>query len=387
MRPVYQMESLTGLRGLAALYVVSFHYLYPARPYSNPFTTFIANGSFAVDLFFVLSGFVMALNYSHMFAGGSSKAKYLKFIGRRLARLYPLYFVTTLVGFVLALVGWLDYTREHPLGLDLFLNLAVVQVWGLAQSIDGPGWSLSAEWAAMLVFPLLLIPSMFGKPYVAWICAIVCAGTLAAVCALPASLVNGGLGHDPRFGLIGIHDYWHALPLLRCIPEFMLGILAFRLAGTSFGRRVGSSQFISPAICLLMLVLTTIPGTDLAFVILLPLLIISLTSETHLAGRILTSPPVAFVGRLSYSIVLTHWYLGQLQHGFVAWARSRGLPHIPLFVATVEILLTLAIASLTYRTIEEPGRRWLRTVFEGQAPDPLKRPNPSASPASVGTGA
>jgi peptidoglycan/LPS O-acetylase OafA/YrhL len=183
------IKSLTGLRGVAAVYVVAFHYSI-GLPFSNPFTTFLAHGYLAVDLFFVLSGFVMALNYGHMFVSGWSAAAYRRFLGRRIARVYPLYLAGTIAACFLVLAGCLEAPRSAPIGLALALNVIMVQAWGFVESLDGPGWSISAEWAAYLLFPALLVPTLFGRPAIAWLSAFACAGVLAALCALPASFVG-----------------------------------------------------------------------------------------------------------------------------------------------------------------------------------------------------
>jgi peptidoglycan/LPS O-acetylase OafA/YrhL len=62
MREHREIRSLTGLRGVAVAYVV-VHHFFLGLTFTNPFTTFLAHGYLAVDLFFVLSGFVMTLNY------------------------------------------------------------------------------------------------------------------------------------------------------------------------------------------------------------------------------------------------------------------------------------------------------------------------------------
>src|SRR5664279_1371501 len=132
----------------------------------------------------------MALNYGQMFENGWSKAAYLKFLGRRVARIYPLYFVGTAVGFLLVVMHWSGYESGAPLGLALCFNLIMVQAWGLVQSFDVPGWSISAEWAAYLFFPALLAPTLFCRRRLAWASVIISIGVLGTLCLLPPSLVH-----------------------------------------------------------------------------------------------------------------------------------------------------------------------------------------------------
>jgi peptidoglycan/LPS O-acetylase OafA/YrhL len=355
--------ALAGLRGAAALSIVIYHYV-NRLAWSVP-TMFVAHGYLAVDLFFVLSGYLMAMNYSAMFAAGWSRAAYVRFLGRRIARIYPLYLAATIAGFVLVELRWLDYPSMTPLGPALGLNLMMVQVWGLVQSFDGPGWSISAEWAAYLLFPLLLIPTMFAKPMWGWLFALACVAVLARLCSFSASL------HDPTHmpgALLYFWDPWLALPVLRCLPEFGLGMLAFRFAATPYGSRIGTSAVIAPLTCLAIVVLAAQPETDLEVVLLLPLLIVSLASSTHAVGRMLASPLPRFIGALSYSVYLIHFLLiGAVVRGVYAVGHGFGLPPLAFKVGTaaIGIALTILVAYVAYRTIELPGRRWLRATFEG----------------------
>jgi len=149
------------------------------------------------------------------------------------------------------------------------------------------------------------------------------------------------------------------------VPEFALGLLTFRVAGTPFGRAVAESLWIAPALCLGTCALMMVPGADLAVVVVFPMLVLSLTSDRHAAGRILACPLAAFLGQLSYSIYLTHNLMGGVLTWTHRYAEGLGLRHAQIYAAAVAVLLTFACAFLAYRFIEVPGRRWLRTVFEG----------------------
>ena len=112
--PRSEIRSLTGIRGIAALYVVLFHYL-SGRPFTSPLSTFLNHGYLAVDLFFALSGFVLALNYSHLFATGLNWPNFLAFLGRRLARIYPLYLVLTLLALIAVAISLLQFPPHASL--------------------------------------------------------------------------------------------------------------------------------------------------------------------------------------------------------------------------------------------------------------------------------
>jgi peptidoglycan/LPS O-acetylase OafA/YrhL len=352
---------------VAAIYVLLFHYAWLDSSTShNPVVTFLQHGYLAVDLFFVLSGFVMTMTYSHLFASGFSRAAYLKFLGRRIARIYPLYLVAALAGFIGVSAGWLAYTHLAPMSVSLFLNIIMVQAWGFVGSFDSPEWSISAEWAAYLLFPTLLIPTMFRKAASAWLAALVSAGTLALLCAFPMHSYN-------LRAPLNIGEPGFALPVVRCVCDFVLGLLAFRLGATSVGRYAAASRWLGPALCLLTVALIVVPKSDLAVVLLFPFVVVVLSSDVHIVGRALSSPFAQLLGKLSFSIYLTH----KLLLGTLFWidgrARSAGLAHAHLYAVGACIALTAIIATIAYRTIEVPGRRWLRELFEGPLGDTITR--------------
>jgi peptidoglycan/LPS O-acetylase OafA/YrhL len=165
------------LRGLAAMAVVLFHYLnffipagatdavanfHDLEPLHQMLWPFYQYGLFAVQLFWLISGFVFAAVY----AGRTTKPG--KFFINRFARLYPLHFVTLLV------VAGLQIGRFHALGNfqtyqfnDLYhfvLNLFFASSWGLelGMSFNGPIWSVSVEVAIYGAF-LVTLPFLYRR--------------------------------------------------------------------------------------------------------------------------------------------------------------------------------------------------------------------------------
>jgi len=172
---------LTPLRGIAALMVVLFHarlLLFPQwmEPIADH-TQLIENGYLWVDLFFILSGVVLAHVYGEAFTRTPRTVSYGRFLWLRLTRVYPLYLVTLLL-----LVGWELYKARHGVGFyagplfkmwewegmppfgspftptealpSAFLLLQVVTDHGLTWNFAA--WSLSVEWISYLLFPLLI---------------------------------------------------------------------------------------------------------------------------------------------------------------------------------------------------------------------------------------
>jgi peptidoglycan/LPS O-acetylase OafA/YrhL len=358
MREHKEIRSLTGLRGVAAVYVV-FHHYFLGLSFTNPFSTFMAHGYLAVDLFFVLSGFVMTLNYSRMFAGGWSRASMLTFLSRRIARVYPLYLVATTCALLLIMAGWLE-NPTSSLKTNFAMNLAMVQAWGFGPSLDGPGWSISAEWAAYLLFPLLLSVAFFRKPLWGWLSAATSFAVLILLCLLPATAV-----HNLRpLATLDLHASYRGIAVFRCLAEFTLGILAARLLGSRTADWLGSNRWFDLALCLSILGLMAVPRADLAVVFLFPALILCLSSEDRLPSTILGSKPIHYLGVLSYSLYLVHDLLGGLMAWTHRYAHAHGLAHAQTYAAVLGIALTFPIAACAYKVIELPGRRFLRRLLE-----------------------
>jgi peptidoglycan/LPS O-acetylase OafA/YrhL len=352
-----EIRPLTGLRGVAALYVVFYHYLSGVPMTSYP-SILLGHGDLAVDLFFMLSGFVMALNYSHMFAERWTLRSYLLFLGRRIARVYPLYLVATVCGMVCLLFGWANMTSHLSHGTVFLANLFMVQTWGIAPSLDTAAWSISAEWAAYLVFPLLLVPTLFLRPKWAWLTAFICVVSLCLVVhAAPTDPKQPMHIIDPPFGL----------PVWRCLPEFAMGLLSYRVASGRFGQRLGASAWASPVLCAAVLLLLGVLYADLAVVALFPLLLISLASGNSLPARLLSSPVAMFLGTLSYGIYIVHQLMTPLMIWLHARLAAHGTAHPQTIAAAAGLALTCPLAYAGYRWIELPGRRWLRHIFEGKS--------------------
>jgi len=354
-----EIKPFTGLRGVAAIYVMMFHYFLSQKP-NNPATTFLVHGYLGVDLFFALSGFVMALNYRHMFAQTWSMSGYFRFLGRRIARVYPLYLVGTIVGFILVITGllqgpgmktfiWLHPPALRPLISPLIQNIFMVQQWApnvhTGASFDPPGWSISAEWAAYLLFPLILVPTLFRSTNVA----------LATGLIFIVILAFFGASHAP--------------PVLRCLTEFGLGILSFRYASTDFGIAFGKNRWISPLICVVILGALALHHSDLIVILLFPLLLVSLASGNHMPARVLSSPLAELAGRLSYSLYLTHYLLMPVLNWVHGKVNAFGYNHGETWGAAVCMLLVIPISFAAYSWIEKPGRALLRDVFEGRHAD------------------
>jgi len=203
--------TLDALRGVGALAVMAGHAGIVLNAYRPPFMYL------AVDMFFVLSGFVLAHAYDRKFAGGLSVQAFLK---ARIARLYPIY----LIGLVLGLVS-VALSNTHALSparalLSFFFGIFAlpsppVETLGVLFPLNGPFWSLFFEfWVANLAFALFW-RQLQGR-------------SLLAVILVSASIL-AFLGL--RFGGLDFGWTWHQLPggLVRVCYSFFAGVALLRL--------------------------------------------------------------------------------------------------------------------------------------------------------------
>ncbi|WP_131197026.1 acyltransferase family protein, partial [Lichenihabitans psoromatis] len=173
-----EIKALTGLRGFAAMAVVIYHFSVGVWPLK----TFFDHCYLAVDLFFVLSGFIIASTSGEVFTTSLSGREYGKFVAKRLGRIYPLYLVTTLVAIAMvALIG--DRWQIEP--VSLISNLLMIQGWGIAESFDSPGWSISVEMAAYILFPPLMLFLHKARPAAYYISFVLCIVGLFAIGQVP----------------------------------------------------------------------------------------------------------------------------------------------------------------------------------------------------------
>jgi peptidoglycan/LPS O-acetylase OafA/YrhL len=193
----------------------------------------------------------------------------------------------------------------------------------------------------------------------AWVALVVSVGVIAILCLAP-------LPDRTAQGLLDITSHRYGLTVIRCLPEFCLGLLSFRISSTAFGRYLRTSRFISPIICVAIVALLLFPKTDFFAVLLFPPLIISLASGSkHVPGRLLSSPFAELLGKLSYSIYLIHTLCSDIIPLVARTASSHGIPHGHAIGACAAFMVAFILAYLSHKYIEVPGRRFFRRLFEG----------------------
>ncbi len=357
-----EIRALTGIRGVACIYVMLYHFGF-AGILPDLFAAFAHHGYLAVDLFFILSGFVMAMVYGGYFIDGFDSGNYKKFIAKRIARIYPVYIFMTLV-FIFFFSVILDEVPKNVSStpFDLTANVLSIQAWGLSDSYIGPAWSISTEWAAYFLLPLLLPVTLFGSRSSALLTLLLCALILISICILPHEIT----GIVTSRGMLDMSDGKNYAPLIRCITEFTIGLITYRFYKRNIFLAIRNGRYFSLIIATLMVAFLFIDDGDIFFVALVPFLLLSLADDVSPVAKMLSWRPVYLTGELSYSLYLVHGLISWLHYLIKQSIFALGLPYPNLFILLSQVSLSLALATLVHLYIERPGKKHLLRIFESR---------------------
>lgn len=383
------IRQLTGIRFVAAAWVLLYHLQGPLNQLHLliPVVADVLRvGRLGVDLFFALSGFILTHTYLRRLGPGLRARGTLDFWWLRLARIYPVHIVMLFVAGV-AVVAQAKVTgdaldRDWLNPIDFTKNLLLVQEWGPEpqRGWNFVAWSLSMEWLAYLLFPLLILllwtlHRRLATPLlvVAW------------VAALAPLIVYGLSTSDPYYT-----DNWGST--YRILTEFTAGAITYlivcrflpgdRLSEAAAPRVERTASVLAVALPLLVIAGAVFlgqwgpaqppmpPGLEgdveplppYYHLLLVPLLIMwigSLALSRRGLARFLSTRTLVLGGFISYSLYMTHlvWF-GLWRAGM----RAVGIDSGALYALAVIGLVAgaLVIAWLMWRFVEEPAREWMR---------------------------
>lgn len=286
------IKPLTAMRFFAALWVVAFHYT-PSLGLGMP--ALIGKGYLGVELFFVLSGFI--LSHVYMASYGEGRFNYAQFLWARLARIYPVHIATLLgLGALIAAasLAGLEAGDHVVVWASIPAQLTLTQAWGLGPQggWNHPSWSISAEWFAYLAFPAFaaLFWRLRDRPRLA-----------AVLAALIVLGLNVGFERVAGFPLTKATILWGAL---RIVPCFALGCAVWLLwrADVIQQRRFAVSGL---AVSLAAIVGAALMGAPDWFTVwLFGALILCLASLTTTGSRLLTGPVWVYLGEVSFAVYM-----------------------------------------------------------------------------------
>lgn len=353
------LPNLTGIRFLAAFWVLGFHAM-PRTGLPRPVAAFWSAGFSGVSLFFVLSGFILA----HVYGAAAVDDRPFparRFLVARFARVYPAYAAALLFAipaFVRELRVVVDPPAASAISGICLASVTMTQAWipGWGCWWNCPGWSLSAEAFFYLVFPFSAPRLLRLRPEAL---AAVAVGLLLLGLAVGASLDHGPGTWTARLWLTS----W--TPLVR-LPEFLLGVCAARLLRASDGRPlVGAASGWSAAVIVLTVTMLPAPlwgGLLLWPGLALPFAVI-IASLSSAEGRgLLASPALQRLGNASYSLYLIH----AVGHSYYLAVVNRliGRGHDGSWLSfLVYTVLIIGASLLMHDYIEMPARVRLRRAF------------------------
>ena len=350
-----EIKPLTSLRGVAALAVVMQHFSATAQQHCRvAIPSLVPHGYIAVDLFFALSGFIMAYTYAAAFEADGLRP-FPGFLARRVARVAPLN-LAVLAGLAVAggasvlLLGRNVFFDSPDPAYDFAANALMLQGLGIGANLNGPSWSISTEFVAYLAFPLF-VAGVRGRAGAA----VLLAASVAAVCLLAT--------RQPR---LAMDTATPATALLRCFAEFAMGMAACRATGS---RRAAAwlgrdgAAFGLAAACLAAMALRV----DLPAVLLFPALIAALACNRGRMASALSARPLHGLGLASYSLYLIHGPFRPLE-----LMALQALHPVPLGAAgalafaLAGSLSVVPFAWATHRLVEQPGRRLAQRMLLGR---------------------
>jgi peptidoglycan/LPS O-acetylase OafA/YrhL len=344
------LKPLTTLRIAAAMWVVGYHYWPDLSAALRP--ALLAKGYLGVELFFVLSGFILSHVYLTSF--GEGRFRFGSFIWARLARIYPVHLaVLAGLGLLIAAAARLGVHAGDQMLVwsSLPAQLTLTQAWGLAPhgGWNHPSWSISAEWFAYLSFPLFAWTAwrLRSRPRVA----------VAAALALLAAL-DLGFERLAGFSLTSATIAWGAL---RIVPCFALGCAVWLLWRSAPLAKAARAVASTAGFLMGVILAAALGAPDLVEVALFGGLIFSMASLTSSGSRLFTWSPGVYLGEVSFAVymVCIPWQLmfAKAAHQLL------GLPEGPLPAALWALMLigVIPVAMLVHHMVERPARWAMRT--------------------------
>lgn len=372
------LPALTGVRAFAAFWVLALHVwgvvaLLAPGVLTRAAEPFALAGALGVDVFFVLSGFIISYNYARTFDEGGGVRRWRRFLWARLARIYPVHVVllAALVPAVWGLGFGGEIEARRWSARALAESLLLVHAWSGNVDVWNPvSWSISSEWLAYLTFPLLSGAALWivrrSSPATTWL-------ALSLIAALPALHQTV----DPFL------DVMPPMPPLQILSEFLAGCMVYRLFES--GRRV-RGLFASPMVNLALLLavsagLARTGASPFWSVLFVPPMLLGLAQGRGFLSRAFAHPWCVYWGKVSYALYMTHYlWLWVMHTAFPEETLASYTFAARMTLLALHVLPVFAIAALTYHLVEEPARHALARLVE--RPDAHRRA-PSAAPEAL----
>ena len=350
---------LESLRGLAACAVVLYHS--PFNVMDAP-TGLLHNAYLFVDLFFILSGFVMTHAYAQRIRQG---LPFFDFMVQRLGRIYPLHLLMLLVWVPYILIkvhlfrsgfGGSDPSVQSN-ATTFVTNLLLVHAWNLHEDLSWnfPSWSISVEFAAYMVFYAWIRALDKGRTW--WVPALISAALYGALAAIDIRTL----------------DFTSQFGVLRCLAAFYLGVAVYRLHA-KHGPSLASVPLLEALTVMASVVAVWFADQSILSLHLVPLafaavVFVAACERPGPVGKMLLWTPIRRLGLWSYSIYMVNGIvmggsINVVQH-LLHVDTSHGLGWKAVALNTGILAVVVVLARPCYTWIEcrgrDASRRWLST--------------------------
>lgn len=343
------INTLTSLRLIFAIMVFGAH-CYVIDTFFD--AHFFKEGFVGVSFFFVLSGFIIAYNYQEKLR--ENKITKRTFWVARIARIYPLHWLTLLIAAVLggyvAASGTVDWCKHFFASLTL--TQAYIPEADYFFSFNSPSWSLCCEQLFYICFPFL-IPLARNNRIVL---------VTLLVCAI---LVTAGMYFTPENN---IKEYWYVNPVTR-LPDFLVGMALFRLYDRLKNKNISFSQgsfieILSIALFLAFyLYASEVPKVyrySCYYWLPVAFVLVSFSLQKGIVSRLLSNRILIIGGEISFSFYLIHLFV---LLSYAEWQKDSNL-HIAWYIAIPVLFCIIVLLSLlSYYYFEKPMNKRIKTLL------------------------
>ncbi len=363
-----RINSLTGLRAVAMLTIFCSHLNYLAETSFAGLYSWISNGRFGVNFFLVLSGFVLALGYSHKLNARSISGD-LSFVKKRIAKIYIPYIITMLLA-----IPWYVYwfTSEegsilvHLLISRLLINLGMLQsvipFEKYSVSINDVSWFISTIFFIYLFTPgIIRLNNKAAKHFTPLKLIFLLFAVLGCYCGVYMLIRQIEYVSFADRGLSIIYRS----PIIRLFP-FLIGIVAcncycrcrnLRVANGTFLETLGIAAFFLWWITADKTGLPTIVTECVDMLVSMFVVLIFAISRRGIVSGLLSGKKILALGNISLEFYLVHYLV--INYGMIA-ARHFGLDK----GAAVMLLTLLFFALSLYGAfLIRSFAEWLLSVF------------------------
>ena len=358
-----RVSKLDGLRGILCLIVVLYHFspvLVPRIVYDN---VFLRQSRCFVDFFFVLSGYVITVNYD---ATLNSTNEFITYIKKRFIRIYPLLLFTTLMVLCYELIynnfllQYIKPAHQSPTTnlfsrtLDTLFFTSSTPILGAEFGMNIPSWSVSSEMISYLVFGLVALVS-FGRNrnllilLIILFTAIYSFYTKQYFSTSSNGFIRGLICFNMGYFVYKFSDY--PIKINKHIEIVIFALLAVILYQLS---QIESKE-----------------GQELFGLFVVPIffsiVIFILLKTNGIISKILETRPFRFLGEISYSIYLNHIVVIYVFPDFIFLVlKALNIqPNIFTNVATILLCFVIILigSNYTQKLVEKKGSKFLNSLL------------------------